>query len=39
MTDTNKNVTDLISPILQILWHVKKKNEVVKLHVHVYCGL
>lgn len=24
MTDTNKNVTDLISPILQILWHVKK---------------
>lgn len=24
MTDSNKNVTDLISPILQILWHVKK---------------
>lgn len=27
MTDTNKNVTDLISPILQILWHVKKTKQ------------
>lgn len=27
MTDSNKNVTDLISPILQILWHVKKTKQ------------